>query len=68
MPERPCTVPKVFVNSSGRAICTPKWKARYLDQGVCDECPKVKGILPLRVPASKADRDAWAVRRGLGYS
>ena len=66
--ERKCVEPTVVGKSGGRAPCPDIFKVGFLDKGKCFNCPKVKGILPSRIPVSKADSDAWEVRRWLGYS
>jgi len=66
--ERKCVEPTVVQKSEGKAVCHPRFKVRYLDNGEYGECPKVKGILPPRIPLSTADSVAWGVRKRLGYS
>ena len=66
--ERKCIVPKVIERSGGKAICSDVFKSRYLDKSNCNKCPKYNGILPATVSLSKADSDAWDIRRRLGYS
>lgn len=66
--ERKCIEPSVVEKSGGKASCPPNFKAGFLDKGKCSNCFKVKGIFPPTIPLSKADSDAWGVRRRLGYS
>ena len=66
--ERKCIEPTVVEKSGGRAICNPRFQINYLDQGACNKCPKAKGTLPPTISLSKADSDAWDIRRRLGYS
>ena len=66
--ERKCTYPPLVEKSSGRSPCPDVFKVRFFDKGECFRCTKVIGILPTTRPLSKADSDAWGVRKRLGYS
>ena len=66
--ERKCVYDPVVKRSNGRATCYDNFKKDYLDQGKCGGCPKLRDIRTMKPPMSKEDRDAWAVRRRMGYS
>ena len=66
--ERKGIEPTVVEKSGGRAICNPRFQISYLDQGACNKRPKAMGTLPPTISLSKADSDAWDIRRRLGYS
>ena len=64
-----CSYLKIEESSRGRAKCPPKLRTIYFDKNNCEGCSKVRLNDIFSSPSrSKADNDAFAVRRLLKYS